>query len=205
MEPTPAPRIRASDVDRSDTTAVLGGAYAAGRLAKDEFDERAAGAAAAKNRDELEALVADLSADTDVAARSPRNPARIDKSIDPALASRSTFAFLGGLARQGRWTLAPQHRVWAVLGGGSIDLRDASYTSDEIVINAFSLMGGCDLVLPPDAHVVVEGLGILGSFADDESGAVPQAERTGPLIRIRGMALMGSVGVRRRALDDEAD
>jgi hypothetical protein len=52
--------IRASDVDREAVVTTLREAYTAGRLTLDEFDERMAGAYAAKTWGDLRALTADL-------------------------------------------------------------------------------------------------------------------------------------------------
>ena len=53
-------RLRASDRDRAVVLDVLGDGYADGRLAKDEFDERAERTAAAKTLGELPDLIGDL-------------------------------------------------------------------------------------------------------------------------------------------------
>jgi hypothetical protein len=52
--------LRASDEDRERITAVLSGAFADGRLDRDELDERISGVAAARTLGELPPLVADL-------------------------------------------------------------------------------------------------------------------------------------------------
>jgi len=54
------PGTRASDQDRERTAAALGGHYAAGRLALEEFQERLDQAYAAKTLGELDGLMADL-------------------------------------------------------------------------------------------------------------------------------------------------
>lgn len=54
--------IRASDQDRESAAEVLKEAYAAGRLSRDELDERAAAAYSATTRGELHDLTADLPA-----------------------------------------------------------------------------------------------------------------------------------------------
>jgi hypothetical protein len=52
--------LRASDTDRAVVVAALGDAYADGRLTKEEYDERADAATAAKTLGELPPLLADL-------------------------------------------------------------------------------------------------------------------------------------------------
>ena len=52
--------MRASDQDREEAAALLGDAFAAGRLTRDELDERCAAAFAARTWGELDDLTADL-------------------------------------------------------------------------------------------------------------------------------------------------
>ncbi len=52
--------MRASDRDRDRAAEVLRDAYAAGRLNRDELDERVLAAYAARTRGELDDLIADL-------------------------------------------------------------------------------------------------------------------------------------------------
>jgi hypothetical protein len=55
-------RMRASDEDREQAAAVLADAFVAGRLAREELDERCAAAYAARTWGELDDLTADLPA-----------------------------------------------------------------------------------------------------------------------------------------------
>jgi len=67
-----APRLRASDVERTETVEVLQGAMARGLLTHEEGDERMAAAFAARFRDQLPPLTADLPwAETAAAATTP--------------------------------------------------------------------------------------------------------------------------------------
>ncbi len=66
--PQAAP-LRASDRDRDVVTGVLVEAYADGRLTREEYDERAGAAAAAKTLGELPGLIGDLVPQTPVVAR----------------------------------------------------------------------------------------------------------------------------------------
>ncbi len=52
--------VRASDTDRERTAAALGGHYAAGRLTREEFQERLDQAYAAKTLGQLDDLMTDL-------------------------------------------------------------------------------------------------------------------------------------------------
>ena len=71
-------RMRASDRDREEAAALLGDAFAAGRLTRDELDERCTAAFAARTWDELDDLTADLPV---VRAAVARRPARSPRAV----------------------------------------------------------------------------------------------------------------------------
>ena len=90
------PRLRASDDDRSQTVSSLQEALSRGQLTLGEFDERAKLAYGARFRDELEALLADLTPD------SPAPPARPSASCREAtVCDRSSSE----ARRRGVWSM----------------------------------------------------------------------------------------------------
>jgi hypothetical protein len=78
ITPQAGPAIRASDSERDQVVALLQGHFADGRLTQAELEERAGAALAARTRDELGALTADLP-DADL------RPARPAVALDPVL------------------------------------------------------------------------------------------------------------------------
>ena len=95
------------------------------------------------------------------------------------------------------------HTSVALMGGNSLDLREARFAAQETVINALALMGGIEIIVPDDVRVVDDGVGIMGGFGveDHESCTVSVAELPAdvPVVRVRGLALMGGVGIVRAA------
>ena len=69
--------------------------------------------------------------------------------------------------------------------------------------NAVAIMGGIDIIVPDDVRVIDDGIGIMGGFGieDHPSCTVPVAQlpADAPVIRVRGLALMGGVGITRAA------
>jgi pyruvate/2-oxoglutarate dehydrogenase complex dihydrolipoamide acyltransferase (E2) component len=66
-----APQTRASDADRDAAAALLGAAFAEGRLTADEHGERLSAAYAARTWQQLRQLTADLAGTADTTERRP--------------------------------------------------------------------------------------------------------------------------------------
>lgn len=203
------PAVRASDTERQATALILQQAFAEGRLTLPEFDDRTAKAYQARFRTDLAELTADLSP-AGHHLESPPTP-RPDAGYDRAPSRRVTggtgpatsLAVLGGRERKGPWTLPAAHTAVAIMGGVELDLREASLESHESTIRAFALWGGIEILVPEDIEVIVEGLGLMGGFAEEggtwskDPRPVRQAPPGAPRIRITGFALMGGIGIRR--------
>lgn len=82
-EPRSEAGVRASDAERRDVAEVLQRHYAAGRLTLTELDERVSAAYAARTREQLLALLADLP--TDPTTASATGPAPVVCAVDPGL------------------------------------------------------------------------------------------------------------------------
>lgn len=194
------PRKRASDSERDATAKHLQDAFADGQISMSELDERSRAVYAATYADELPALVEDLS---------PVKHA--DREVCPSRAlvtgerggSAFTLSVMGGSERTGQWLMAPTHTSITLMGGNALDLRDARLASHETTINAVAIMGGVDIIVPDDVRVIDDGVGIMGGFGieDHRSCTVSVAElpADAPVIRVRGLALMGGVGITRAA------
>lgn len=102
--------LRVGDVERDDAARALGEHYAAGRLDRDEYDERLDAAFAARTQGDLMALFRDLPEKRPVVATRPAPPApprRPHVPILPALLVLVGVAVLTGAA----WVF------WLGLGG----------------------------------------------------------------------------------------
>jgi hypothetical protein len=123
-------QLRASDDERHRTVELLGEHAAAGRITLAELEERVGRAYAATTRAELAGLTRDLPALAQPATPPWRKP------------SRWFVAVVGGSTRRGRQRLSGRLNVVAVIGGDSIDLRDAEIEGSELVVHVFSFIGG---------------------------------------------------------------
>lgn len=191
--------LRVSDADRHAVAEILREAAGEGRLDIDELEERLEETYKAKTYADLEPITQDLP----VAGQAQVMPAAPAAGAVPVVysegeASDSASAFLSNVERKGVWVVPQQFSVHAVLGDANIDLREAHYSAREVVINATSVLGSVKVTVPPNVHVIVEGNGVLGEF-NEPSAKVPEAlTADSPVVRVRGLAVLGDVTVKRR-------
>jgi uncharacterized membrane protein len=108
--------LRASDADRDVVHGILGGAYAEGRITREEFDERSEAVLGARTLGELPALMADL---VPVSGQVVR---RAGLAVDPsALQARAVEAYRADV-REAAWGFVSASIVcwviWGVTSGG---------------------------------------------------------------------------------------
>ncbi|MGV0852061.1 DUF1707 SHOCT-like domain-containing protein [Mycolicibacterium phlei] len=186
---TPASRngsTRAADTDRIQVAQLLTDAAAQGRLQLDEYEERLTKAYAAQTYEELEKLSADLPGAI--------TRGRSGGTLRPA-PKTVLLAIMSGFERRGRWNVPKRMTAFALFGGGVIDLRYADFTSPEVDIRSYSIFGGQTILVPPEVNVDLHGIGVMGSFENSVQG---EGSPGAPLVRIRGLALGGSVAVKRK-------
>ena len=188
--------LRASDADRESVAEVLREAAGDGRLTMDELDERLDAVYAAKTYAELEPITHDLPAAGPGYTQSVRSaPAADPARFGGEPASGGAVAILGGFSRKGDWVVPRVFNAFCFMGGGEIDMRDATFEDREVTIHIVAIMGGCEVIVPEDAMVRVTGVGIMGAFEHTIAGSgVPG----GPVITVNGVAFMGGVDVKRR-------
>ncbi|MGH3321280.1 MAG: DUF1707 SHOCT-like domain-containing protein [Streptosporangiaceae bacterium] len=188
-EPPSERELRASDTEREQIVESLREANVEGRLTLEEFTQRVDEAYAARTRGELELLTRDLPTAKAAPARQP-----VSRPEPARRTSRWIVAVMGGTNRRGRWRPAEQLNVVAVMGGGTLDLRQAEITSPEITITGVFVMGGLEVVVPEGVEVETSGFAFMGG-RDEKLADVPRRPGT-PLIRVRCFALMGGLTVR---------
>jgi Domain of unknown function (DUF1707) len=178
---------RASDTDRIQLAQLLAYAAEQGRLELKDYEDRLTRAYAATTYQELDQLRADL-------LGSPVNPRRGGK-VNPA-PSTLLLALLSGFERRGRWNVPKKLTTFTLWGSGVLDLRYADFTSTEVEIHAYSIMGLQTILLPPEVNVEVTGHGVMGGFDHEVLG---QGTPGAPVVKIRGFSLWGGVGIKRKA------
>ena len=187
--------LRASDADRERVAETLREAAGDGRLTMDELDERLDAVYAAKTYAELVPITSDLPDTGNVPAPS-RSPSGGVRQYGGEGTSHTAIAILGGFSRKGDWVVPRTFNAFMLMGGGEIDLREARFADPEVSIHVVAIMGGCEITVPEDATVNVNGVGIMGAFEHSAQGSGISAG--GPVINISGVAFMGGVDVTRK-------
>jgi hypothetical protein len=129
-------QIRIGDTERDAAAAALGEHYAAGRLTKDEYDERIDGVWSARFHDDLRPLFADLPSRAPAASRpAPATqiplgrPARRVPSLGP-LVPALVIALVAIVVITGiPWLLFALFWVWVLGGFGHGGRRQHAYRS----------------------------------------------------------------------------
>ena len=189
-------RLRISDDDRNRVAEALRHAAGEGRIDLEELDERLEAAYRAKTYGELVPITADLP------VAPVRHPVPAPQSVRPAQTGSmysSSVAVLSESKREGTWIVPDEHTAFALMGSVLLDLREAAFTSHEVVINASSVMGEVKVIVDAGTTVIVDGFGVMGEFKEARAKVPFDADQGGPVVRVRGMALMGSVHVQRKA------
>jgi hypothetical protein len=197
--PNDISRLRISDADRDRVAALLSDALAEGRLSPEEHSERLDTIYAAKTQADLVPAVSDLPGASAALGGSSTALAQPGYGTGVAATGRSArmIAVLTGVDRKGRWQVPADIDAVAVLGGVDLDLREAILTSRLTTVRAFCLLGGVDIVVPPETRVIDNGWALLGGREvppESEESQDPDA----PVLRLTGVSVLGGLTVKRK-------
>jgi hypothetical protein len=176
------PDVRASDAERDRTVELLRDAAGEGRLTFEELADRIGVASTATTRGELERLTADLP--VPVATTAVRAPAN----------QSSVF---GDVKRSGAWMVPAQSRWTTLFGDVVLDLREAHVTAPEVMIDAGTIFGDVDLLVPEGVVVEVRSRTVFGDIRQEAGELGPPGA---PRIVLTGGSFFGDVKVRARRL-----
>ncbi|KPI27237.1 protein of unknown function DUF1707 [Actinobacteria bacterium OK074] len=195
--PVSPAELRCSDADRDRVADLLREALAEGRLTAEEHAERVEGVLAAKTSGELDGFVRDLPAahrSGGAAAYAPA-PGRPAWGAIPAEPDDNVVAVFSGAVRKGRWRAGRRIHAYAVFGSVEIDLSEAIFEYQQVVIRAISVFGSVDIRVPENVSLRGTGGGVLGNFEVIPTDA---ADRDAPVVYVDGLAVLGSVEARPR-------
>ncbi|WP_330288032.1 DUF1707 SHOCT-like domain-containing protein [Streptomyces sp. NBC_00576] len=200
-EPRPS-ELRASDADRDRIADLLREALAEGRLTPDEHAERVEGVLSAKTVGELEVFVRDLPAGhqpyQSYQSRAPRDagwaytpaPNRPTPGAIPLDPDENVVAVFSAAVRKGRWRAGRRMHAYAIFGSVEIDLSEAIFEYQQVVIKAISVFGNVEIRVPENVSLRGTGGGVLGNF---EVSTLDSGDPDAPVVYVDGLAILGNV------------
>lgn len=192
MADAQVPEPRASDGDREQAVETLRHAASDGQLTVEELEERVSSAYGARTRNELAALVADVSPAPAAPARRPEAGVTVSEGSG---GTRWLVSIMGGHDKRGRWRVAPRCTVLNIMSGSDIDLNDAELSDPVTELTMISIMGGGTVWLPHGVDVQVSDFALMGGNGAELGEEVAPAGA--PRIRIRLISIMGGSEVKR--------
>lgn len=172
--------------------------FAQDRLSLSEYERRVELAWRASSNDSLRDLLHDLTPLAPVPVAAPATPAPRPASGVPAAAGsrlKTFFALMSGVVRRGTWHVPERMRAVAFMGGVSLDLRQAMLSGPVTEIQVLAIMGGVEIIVPPDVRLESDGFAIMGGF-EDQLKEPASRDPNAPVVRVRGLAIMGGVEAR---------
>lgn len=176
--------------------------FAQDRLTMHEYERRVELAYRAASADALRDLTKDLAPSPPVRVTQAPVASTAGASV-PARSSRAKnfFALMSGVVRRGNWTVPSRIRAFAWMGGIGLDLREAELSGPVTDIYVFAMMGGVEIIVPPDVRLESDGFAIMGGF-EDQLKEPASRDPDAPLIRVHGFAFMGGVVARVAPIED---
>jgi hypothetical protein len=196
-EPIDPRNLRIGDAEREVAAERLRVAAGEGRLDIDELEERITAVYQAKTYAELEPVTRDLPVSSGtgayVAPSPERRPGRWRIGSKPG--RTKTIVWMGGSENKGTWVVPRKYLALAWMGGIVLDLREAEFEANEVVITACAWMAGIEIIVPEGLNVQVHGLGFMGGY---QGPAGTEVDPDSPTVHVKGFAFMAGVDVKRR-------
>lgn len=200
MSPEPsAISLAPTAIQREQIVQRLCSHFASNHLTMDELEQRIDQAYKAPSVVELDALVAGLPvlADEPVTATAASVAPSGARAL-PAVPERDLLiGIMSGHTRRGPWALPRHLKVFTVMGGIVLDLREALIAPGVSEIDITALMAGVEVFVPPGVRVECTGSAFMGAFEVDQR-AQWIAAGDDRVVRVTGFAMMAGVDVKVR-------
>ena len=166
--------------------------FANDRIEAEELERRLDRLYGARSLTEIDAVTVDLPVlATESTGSSVARPSLGDR------AWQVVIAMFGGTGRTGSWAPARTVHALTIMGGMELDFRGARFAPGVTELNVLGIMGGVEIIVPPELRVECDGFGLFGGFDGiSQEGATDDPER--PTLLIRGLAIMAGVEVTQR-------
>jgi len=188
------PKRAALRANRARTIERLTNGFTRDELALEEFEARLDRAYGSDVEADLNALVSDLSAETEPIVFDAEVVPAANIALVPSSPAPRVLAILGSVERRGQLA-ARASGALAVLGSVVIDLRDVSMPAGVSTLQVSAVLGSVEIIVPPNLAVESAGASVLGSFEGIQR--VPRdPDPDLPVLRVQGRAVLGSIEIR---------
>jgi len=194
---------------RRDAVARLCYAQASGLLSVEAFEERYRLIGDASSVATLDAIIADLEQEDATTLLPVPTRTMVVEQVDtggyplrtalPVAAASSVRipAVFGSAVRAGTWTVPEHIEVMCTLGEVKLDFRDATFSTDTIVIDASVLLGSLTLIVPPGTQIENECEEFMANSSHPRRGK-NGAPPNGILVIIQGHVRLGEIAIKER-------
>ncbi|MCP4581075.1 MAG: cell wall-active antibiotics response protein [candidate division Zixibacteria bacterium] len=87
--------------------------------------------------------------------------------------------------------------IAAIMGGSTVNLKEADTGEQTFTIETFALMGGIEIIVPQGWQVVMSGMPLLGGMENKTTSAQADTQDlTSRKLIVKGLAIMGGVEVK---------
>ncbi|WP_158970677.1 DUF1707 and DUF2154 domain-containing protein [Paraglaciecola sp. L3A3] len=168
--------------------------YSHGVISDQAFERRLDQAMASSNHQDIVELAQDLETpkDNQYAAEKERQ-FNINYATSHSNSPDTIVNILGGTTRSGQWTVPSEIRIFSILGGSEIDFTDAIFTTPNVTVKIFCLLGGDNIYIPENVNVVSKAFCILAGM---DNTAPSIASRQAPTITIEGIVILGGLDIK---------
>lgn len=194
---SPAP----SAIQREQVVQRLCSHFASNHLTMDELEQRIDQAYKAPSVADLDALVTGLPVLADEPP--PVSPTALaSPSASPlptSVPERDVLiGIMSGHTRRGPWTVPRHLKVFTVMGGIVLDLREALIAPGVSEIEITAIMAGVEIFVPPGVRIECTGSAFMGAFEVDQRAQSLAAAGDDRVIRVTGFAMMAGVDAKVR-------
>ncbi|MEP7160580.1 MAG: LiaF domain-containing protein [Dermatophilaceae bacterium] len=105
---------------------------------------------------------------------------------------RTIVAVFGDVKRRGQWTMASQTTAVPFFGEILLDLREATFETDRVVLKIFLAFGSIKVIVPPGVQVDVRGVIVFGDH-DHKQRTIPAPGA--PSLLVEGYGAFGEIKV----------
>lgn len=111
----------------------------------------------------------------------------------PADPDDNVVAVFSSAARKGRWRAGRRIHAYAIFGTVEIDLSEALFEYQQVVIKTISVFGNVEVRVPENVSLRGTGGGVLGNFEVD---TLDSTDPDAPVVYVDGWAVLGNVEAR---------